>query len=219
MVRSQIGHGADWIKIYADYRWGPTGAARPTFSPEALALAVRTARLSGALVAAHATTAEGMRNAILAGVDTIEHGDLGTPELFRLMAEKKIALCPTLSAGEAISQYGGWKKGAQAEPPAVQRKRATFKAALAADDEITVVSNGPISTTTPLPPNVRTLVSGGSLPRALWMQVQAPRLLRRLRADVVHFTNGMVPLACGIQAVPFHFTMVPKKSCFPSSHA
>lgn len=137
-VRSQLGHGADWVKLYADYRWGPTGTARPTFSPEALALAVRTARLSGALVAAHATTAEGMRNAILAGVDTIEHGDQGTPELFRLMAEKKIALCPTLSAGEAISQYGGWKKGAQAEPPAVQRKRATFKAALAAG--VTILS-------------------------------------------------------------------------------
>lgn len=137
-VRSQLGHGADWVKLYADYRWGPTGAARPTFSPEALALAVRTARLSGALVAAHATTAEGMRNAILAGVDTIEHGDQGTPELFRLMAEKKIALCPTLSAGEAISQYSGWKKGAQAEPPAVQRKRATFKAALAAG--VTILS-------------------------------------------------------------------------------
>lgn len=74
-------------------------------------------------------------------------------------------------------------------------------AALAADDEISVVSNGPVSTTTPLPSNVRTLVSGGSLPRALWMQVQAPRLLRRLRADVVHFTNGMVPLASPVPTV------------------
>src|SRR5215510_10177362 len=96
VVRDQIGKGADWIKVYADYRWGVRGAA-PTFSLDELKLAVETARSSGRAVAAHASTAEGMRRAVLAGVETIEHGDGGTPEVFRLMKERNVALCPTLA--------------------------------------------------------------------------------------------------------------------------
>ena len=60
VVRDQIGHGADWIKIYADYRWGTQGAA-PTFSLDELKLVVETAKSANVPVAAHATTAEGMR--------------------------------------------------------------------------------------------------------------------------------------------------------------
>jgi imidazolonepropionase-like amidohydrolase len=96
VVRDQIGHGADWIKVYADYRWGTQGAA-PTFSLDELKLAVETARSANVPVAAHATTTEGMRRAVLAGVETIEHGDGGTAELFRLMKERGVALCPTLA--------------------------------------------------------------------------------------------------------------------------
>jgi len=125
VVRDQIGHGADWIKVYADYRWGTQGAA-PTFSLEELKLAVETARSANVPVAAHATTAEGMRRAILAGVETIEHGDGGTPELFRLMKEHNVALCPTLSIA-----------GANAE-----RKRAVFKAAL--DAGVTIASGSDV---------------------------------------------------------------------------
>ena len=98
VVRDQIGHGADWIKVYADYRWGPDGQAVPTFSLEELKLIVDTARSSGRPVAAHATTPEGMRRAVLAGVETIEHGTGGTPEVFRLMKEHGVALIPTLAA-------------------------------------------------------------------------------------------------------------------------
>jgi imidazolonepropionase-like amidohydrolase len=115
VVRDQIGHGADWVKVYADYRWGTQGAA-PTFSLDELKLAVETARSANVPVSAHATTTEGMRRATLAGVETIEHGDGGTPELFHLMKERGVALCPTLSIA-----------GANAE-----RKRAVFKAALEA---------------------------------------------------------------------------------------
>jgi imidazolonepropionase-like amidohydrolase len=96
VVRDQIGHGADWIKIYADYRWGTQGAA-PTFSLEELKLVVETAKSANVPVAAHATTAEGMKRATLAGVETIEHGDGGTAEVFKLMKERGVALCPTLA--------------------------------------------------------------------------------------------------------------------------
>src|SRR5690606_28638382 len=95
VVRSQIGRGADVIKVYADYRWGPQGEARPTFSSEELARIVETAKSAGRPVVAHASTEEGMRRAVMAGVETIEHGDGGTPAVFRLMAQRRVALCPT----------------------------------------------------------------------------------------------------------------------------
>ena len=142
IVSSQIGKGADWIKFYADYRWGPVAAARPTFTLESLTAGVRAAHASGTPVAAHATSVAGMRNAIMAGVDTIEHGDAGTAEIFKLMAERHVALCPTLAAGDATAQYAGWKKGQQPEPDSIMRKRASFKAALAAG--VTILSGSDV---------------------------------------------------------------------------
>jgi len=132
VARRQIGHGIDLVKIYADYRWGPNGEARPTFSIEEIAAIVAVAKSSGRYVAAHASTAEGMRRAILGGVETIEHGDAGTPEVWQLMVEKGVTLCPTLAAGDATAQYAGWKKGQDPEPARLQRKRATFQDALKA---------------------------------------------------------------------------------------
>lgn len=99
VVRDQIKHGADWIKVYADYRWGPNGEAMPGFTQDELNLIVSIAKSSGRSVAAHSSTAEGMRRAALAGVATIEHGDNGTPEVFKLMAEKGVCYVPTVSVG------------------------------------------------------------------------------------------------------------------------
>jgi imidazolonepropionase-like amidohydrolase len=132
VARRQISHGIHCVKIYADYRWGPNGEARPTFSVEEIAAIVAVAASSGRYVAAHASTPEGMRRAVLGGVRTIDHGDGGTPEVWRLMAEKGVTLCPTLAAGDAIAQYGGWKKGLEAEPARLPRKRATFQDAIKA---------------------------------------------------------------------------------------
>jgi imidazolonepropionase-like amidohydrolase len=107
-VRTQIGKGADWIKVYADYRWGGNTAS-PTFTLDELKLIVETAKSAGIPVSAHATTAEGMRRATLAGVETIEHGNDGTPEVFRLMKEKGVALCPTLSVGNQAKKHEYFK--------------------------------------------------------------------------------------------------------------
>ncbi len=142
VVRDQIGHGADWIKLYGDYRWGPLPGAHPTFSLDEMKLAVETAKSAGVPVAVHTSTPEGMRRATLAGAETIEHGDGGTPEVFRLMVEHHVALCPTLAAGDAITQYSGWKKGQQPDPPGVAHKRATFKAAL--DAGVTILSGSDV---------------------------------------------------------------------------
>jgi len=130
VVRSQIGKGADFIKVYADYRWGPSGEAMPTFSEEEIRLMVETAKSGGRYVVAHASSHEGMRRAILAGVETIEHGDGGTEAIFKLMKEKNVAFCPTLAAGDAVLQYNGWKKGSEKEPLRITEKRKSFQLAL-----------------------------------------------------------------------------------------
>jgi imidazolonepropionase-like amidohydrolase len=129
-TRSQIGYGADVIKVYADYRYGPNGEAMPTFSQTELELIVDIATSSGRKVVAHASTAEGMKRAINAGLSTIEHGDGGTEEVFKIMKEKKVALCLTLAAGDAIQQYRGWKKGIDPEPQSITNKKKSFQLAL-----------------------------------------------------------------------------------------
>jgi imidazolonepropionase-like amidohydrolase len=128
-VREQISHGADVVKVYADYRWGLGGAAEPTYSLEELTLIVQTARAAGRGVVAHASTAEGMRRATLAGVETIEHGDGGTPEVFKLMKARGVALCPTVAASDAISRYRGWKKGQDPDPQRILDKHRAVQAA------------------------------------------------------------------------------------------
>ena len=132
VVRSQIGHGADLIKVYADYTVGPNGETVPTFSEDELKLAVAITQSSGRKVVAHATSTEGMRRAAMSGVSTIEHGDIGTEEVFKLMKEKGIAYCPTLAAAEAYQQYDGWKKGIDPEPKPITDKKKSFALALKA---------------------------------------------------------------------------------------
>jgi imidazolonepropionase-like amidohydrolase len=141
-VRTQIGKGADVIKIYADYRWGLDKEAEPTFTLDELKKAVEVAGSSGRAVVVHATTAEGMRRSILAGVTTIEHGDDGTPDVFGMMKEKGIALCPTISAGEAVEQYHGWRKGMDPEPERIKAKRKSFMEAL--DAGVTICMGGDV---------------------------------------------------------------------------
>jgi len=131
VVRYQIGNGADWIKIYADAAMGGA-AVRPSFSLEELTRIVETAGSTGVPVSAHAMSKEGMRRATLAGVATIEHGYGGDLEVFKLMAERGVALCPTLAATEASATYRGYRPGSDPEPANITRQRATFKLALEA---------------------------------------------------------------------------------------
>jgi imidazolonepropionase-like amidohydrolase len=194
IVRDQIGHGADWIKLYGDYRWGPLPGARPTFSQEEMKLAVDTARNAGVPVAVHATTAEGMRRAILAGAETIEHGDEGTPEVFKLMVEHKVALCPTLAVDEANSQYAGWKKGQQPEPPSVVRKRASFKAALEAGVTILSGSDSGVYTHGDNARELELMVAYGMMPMA------ALESATSVAARVLHMEHEVGRIAPGLSA-------------------
>jgi imidazolonepropionase-like amidohydrolase len=115
---------------------GPNGEARPTFTLDELKRIVEVASSTGRPVVAHASTPEGMRRAIEAGVQTIEHGDGATPEIWKLMVEKGVGYCPTVAAGDATAQYAGWKKGVDPEPARIAAKRQSFKAALTAGVDI-----------------------------------------------------------------------------------
>lgn len=142
VVRDQIGHGAEVIKVYADYRWGMNNLAKATFTQRELELIVEVTNSSGRQVVAHAATEEGMRRAVLAGVKTIEHGDGGTEEVFELMKKHQVALCPTLAAGDAIMQYRGWKKQEEPEPERIKNKKKSFSLALASG--VTIVAGGDV---------------------------------------------------------------------------
>jgi imidazolonepropionase-like amidohydrolase len=142
VVRDQIGHGADWIKLYGDYPWSQEPGPHPTFSQDEMKLAVSTAHDAGVRAAVHAMSPEGMRRAVLAGAETVEHGDDGTPAVFRLMAEHHVAYCATLATGEAYAEYAGWKKGEQPAPESVVHKHAAFAAALKAG--VTILSGSDV---------------------------------------------------------------------------
>src|SRR5690242_3208707 len=131
-ARDQISAGADVIKMYADYHYMPGEPSRPTLTEAEMAAGVAVAHDAGRIAAAHATTAEGMRRAILAGVDTVEHGYGGTPEVFKMMHDRGIALCPTIAASEAYARYfQGWN-GQEPAPESVQENRRSFQMAMKA---------------------------------------------------------------------------------------
>jgi imidazolonepropionase-like amidohydrolase len=138
VVRDQIGRGADWIKLYGDYRWGPLPGSHPTFTLDEMKRAVEVADSAGVPVAVHTSTPEGMRRATLAGVATIEHGNEGTPEIFKLMVEHHVAWCPTLTAGA-----GPWPP-AEPNSPANLRRKAVFQSAL--DAGVTIISGSDVGT-------------------------------------------------------------------------
>jgi len=197
VVRDQAGKGADWIKVYGDYRAGPNGQTMPTFSQEEMTRIVDTARSIGRPVAVHSSTPEGMRRAVVAGAETIEHGDGGTAEVFALMKQKGVALCPTLAAGHATSQYSGWKPGEQPEPQGVQRKRASFKLALdagvtiAAGSDVGVFAHGDEARELELMvaygmPAIDTLRSATSVnAKVMHMETQIGRVAPGLFADLI----------------------------------
>ena len=131
VVRDQIGKGADFIKVYADYRWGLKGDDQPSFTLDELKLINEVARSSGRVMVCHAKSKEAIRRAVLAGAETIEHGDFIDIEIANLMKEHNVTYIPTIAAVDMINQYRGWKKGSQPEPAAIINKKKSFKEAIA----------------------------------------------------------------------------------------
>jgi len=194
VVRSQIGRNIDFVKVYADYRWGLDGAASATFTQRELETIVEVTTSSGRPVVAHASTAEAMKRAVLAGVETIEHGDAATAETYKLMVEHKVALCPTLAAGDAIAQYGGWRKGIDPDPPRIRDKKRSFQAALAAG--VTICFGGDVGVY-PHGDNVRELemmVAYGMSPKSALQSATS------INARLFHIDNKVGRIQAGLLA-------------------
>jgi len=193
-VYTQIRKGADVIKLYADYGWGNEGQSMPTFSIEQIALATSIAKSSGRKTAAHATTKEGMRRAIMGGVSTIEHGNYGDDEIFKLMKEKGVALCPTLAAYEAIQQYKGWRKGIDPEPLQITEKKKSFQLAL--KNGVTICMGGDVGVF-PHGDNVREM----ELMAAYGMKpIEVLRSATSVNADVFGYANKTGRIKKGLLA-------------------
>jgi len=131
-VREQAGHGADWIKVYADYRVGADGSTQPTFTPAEMKALVEAAHLSGREVSAHSASDAGMRIAVEAGVDTIEHGYGGSAATFKLMHDRGVAYLPTLTAVEATEEYFNHYAPGAPPTPKMQEAAQAFHNARAA---------------------------------------------------------------------------------------
>ena len=111
-VREQIGHGADLIKVYADWN-------HPTLTVEEMSVIVEEAHKQQLKVAAHATTPEGIKNALNAGVDSIEHGHRADREDIELMKQKGVFLVPTVGVIDAIVEQ---RKNDKLTPEQIQRQ-------------------------------------------------------------------------------------------------
>lgn len=142
VVRDQIGKGADFIKVYADYRWGTKGEDQPSFTLDELKLINEVARSSGRYLVCHAKSKEAMRRAILAGAETIEHGDFIDEEIAQLMKEHKVTYFGTLGAVDAITQYRGWKKGREEDPQSIKNKKKSYR--IAVEQGVTIGMGGDV---------------------------------------------------------------------------
>ncbi len=201
-VREQIAAGADWIKVYADYRRGPAAAATPSFSDAELAAIVDEARSAGLSVAAHATTDEGCQRAVRAGVRTIEHGYGASAPTLALMQQHGVVLCPTLAAAEAVARYAGWN-GAAPEPSGVRAAREMFARALAAGTAIACGSDAGVFRHGDNAREVELMVAYGmSPPHALAAATSvAARVLGRER-EIGHVAEGFVADLVALRADP-----------------
>ena len=198
-VREQIAAGAQWIKVYADYRRAAGAPATATFTQEELAAACEEAASAGLAVAAHATTEEGMRRSILAGVRTIEHGGGASEATLQLMVEKGVVLCPCLAANEAVLRYAG-RAGAALDR--LNPGRVAFQRALAAGVTIACGSDAGVFTHGHNAREVELMVASGMKPVQALEAATATAARVLGRADLGRIEKGARPGLVVVSADP-----------------
>jgi len=192
-VREQIAAGADWIKVYADYRRGADARATPTFSQAELDALVDEANSAGRPVAAHASTDEGIRRAVLAGARTIEHGTGASDATLRLMAQRGVILCPTVAASEAVSKYAGWTPP-EPEPARLRASKDLVRRALAAGVTIANGSDAGVFTHGDNAHEIELMVGSGMSPGG------ALAAATTIAADVLGMGDRLGRIAPGFEA-------------------
>lgn len=100
---AQVVAGARWVKLIADWP-GPGGDLTLNYPPEVLAAVVEAVHGGGARVSVHAPSAEAVRAAVTAGVDSVEHGNMADAEILATMAERGTALIPTIAFLEGFAE-------------------------------------------------------------------------------------------------------------------
>lgn len=129
VVRSQIGHGADWIKLYADYR--RVGNQNYTlFTEEEIKTAVEEAATVEKFVTCHANTSVAIQLAVRAGVKSIEHGSEADEKTFLLMKEKNVSWIPTLAAIDAMAGFAIDEKIKMRYKKMLEGQKKTFQLGL-----------------------------------------------------------------------------------------
>ncbi len=138
-VREQLSHGADWIKVYSDrtYSVRPDGVLDdiPTFTLDELKAIVDEAHREHHRVASHAMALHGVHNSVLAGVDSIEHGNYIADEDLKTMVGQGIFYVPTIFVGDYVAQ-GRAAAGAPVWLKMVAIHEDTFRRALKAGVKI-----------------------------------------------------------------------------------
>ncbi len=139
VVRDQIAHGADWIKIYADrgYSKQSNGSYRslPNFTTEEIMAVGDEVKRSNKKLAAHAITRDGILAAISAGASSIEHGFGMDDECIETMVKKNVYWCPTIYVNDFVAE-GRAKAGSPINKYFSESEPALFKKAAVAGVKI-----------------------------------------------------------------------------------
>jgi imidazolonepropionase-like amidohydrolase len=219
-VRERRKHGEDWVKIHAtggvlSNKDNPDEAS---FSPEEFKAIVDEARRRGMDVCAHAHGDAGIRAAVEAGVRSIEHGSLLSPETARLMKQKGAYLVPTLYALESILEPGNplhVSEGSLAKARTIlPLRRAGFKAALDAGVPIAYGTDIGVFDHARVAADFRFLVSYGMTPlQAIQSATVTAAALLRKEKEIGSLEPGMAADVVAVAGNPLDDITTLEKVC------